>query len=314
MKRLINAITYILILLALHSCNSDVFIEDIRPSESSIDMDGNGDSFTVHFKSSDWQIISGGCSFTEALFKIYNAEGVNTGQYGAPSLDGLGRVELSEEEIGLTIERKHPKELTINVDESIVSPRFGLSLLVGNEYESHVIEVIITQCDRYVFDDITYSLDAYSYSNSTSKNAPSVLVKNGASEPIKTSLFPFRDECREVEFFSYSQGGFNLLQESKLEVDIPTIVGRYLEMDGARALYTHVKQELPLAFANEEKVVTIPAHTTQRITPLLLYDWFETDFKIRAHHPKTNKQRTITGQLRSNMPREYFIGRETIKE
>lgn len=313
MKRFINTITYILILSALHSCNSDVFIEDIRPSEDNIELDGNGDSFTIHFNSSDWEIISGECSLQEAFFQIYNANGVNVGQIGAPCLNGLGKLVLNDEQIELTIERKHPKELTIKVDESAMRPRFGLHILVGNQYESKMIDISISQCDRYVFDDITYSLNAYSYSNGTAKDGTAVIVKNGASEPTTIVLYPYKSECREVTFTSYSPQAFSLL-ENNLEVDIPTIVDNYLAMDGARALYTPDIQKLPLAFSDEEKTVNVPPYTTQCFTPFIFYDWFETEFTIRAHHPKTNKQRTIKGKLQSNMPREFFIKRETIKE
>lgn len=315
MRRLISATTYILILLALQSCNSDVFIEDIRPSESNIELDGNGESVTIRFGSSDWDIISGECSLTEALFQIYNAEGVNVGQIGVPNLNGLGKLVLNDNQIDLTIERKHPKELTIKVDESIMSSRFGLSILVGNEYESEVIEITISQCDRYVFDDISYSLNAYSYNGNGSKEGEPIIVKNEASIPITTYLHPFSNEYREVEFIPYSPQAFSLLENSNFVVDIPTIVDKYLMMDGARASYSPVKQRLPLSFVNEEKKISIPAYANQRITPLLIYDWFETDFTIRAHHPKTNKQRTITGKLRSNMPTgESYIMRETIKK
>lgn len=86
-------------------------------------------------------------------------------------------------------------------------------------------------------------------------------------------------------------------------------------MDGVRASYTGDEQKIPISFANEEKKVTIPALSKQRITPILSYDWFETDFTIRAHNPKTNKKRTIAGRLRSNMPtKESHIIRETIEE
>lgn len=314
MRRLISAITYILILSALHSCNSDVFIEDIRPSESYIELDGNGDSATIHFDSSDWEIISGDCSLTDALFKIYNAEGVSMGQIGAPSLNGLGKLVLDEEPIQLTIERKHPKELTIKVDESILRPRFGLSITVGNDYESKVIEVLVNQCDRYVLDDISYSLNDYEYYGNGAGDGESITVNNKTSTPITTSIYPFRDKCHELEFISFSPLASSLLEGNPM-VDIPTIVDSLLVMNGARAPYSFVKQMIPLSFANEEKKVTIPAFANQRITPILSYDWFETNFTIRAHHPKTNKQRTITGKLRSNMPtRECFIARENIKE
>ncbi|ADV43426.1 hypothetical protein [Bacteroides helcogenes] len=314
MKRLIGTLTCTLILSAFHSCNSGVFIEDIRPSEDNIELDGNGDSVTIHFNSSNWEIISGECSLTQAFFKIYNAEGVNIGTSGAPCLDGVGKIILNDEQIDLTIERKHSKELTIKVDENIMFSRFDLSILVGNEYESKIIQVIISPCERYVLDDISYSLDAYEYYGNGVGYGKSITVNNETSTPLTTTIYPFRNIYHEVTFTSLSPLAFWLLEKNTV-VDIPTIVDKSLVMDGVRASYTGDEQKIPISFANEEKKVTIPALSKQRITPILSYDWFETDFTIRAHNPKTNKKRTIAGRLRSNMPtKESHIIRETIEE
>lgn len=314
MRVLINAIIYILVLSALHSCNSDVFIEDIEPSVNNIELDGNGESVTIHFNSSDWGLITGECSLAEAFFHIYNAEGVNIGASGAPYLDGLGKLVLNEEQIQLTIERKHPKKLTIKVDESIVRPRFSLSMIVGNDYESKVIDVTINQCDRYVLDDISYSLKDFEYYGNGVQFGEAITINNKASTPVIQSVYPFRDKYHELKFTSYSFQAFSLLEEN-LMVDIPTVIDSALVMNGVRAPFSGVEQMIPLSFANEEKKVSIPPFTNQQITPVIGYDQFETDFTIRAHHPKTNKQRTITGKLRSNMPtREPFIMQKTIKE
>lgn len=302
-------------LSALSGCNSDVFIKSIRPSESNIKLDGNGDSATIHFASSDWKILSVRCSLPQAHFRIYNAEGVDLGSMTAPSLDGLGKLALNEEQIVLAIERKHPKELTVKVDESTMDRRFELSISIGNQYESKVIHVDISPCDRYVLDSISYSLHAYSHIGNESKKGEPIVVKNEASIPATAYLHFFSNEYREVEFISDSPQAFSLLGNSHPVVDIPTMVGESLVMDGARASYSPVKQKLPLAFADKEKKISIPAHITQRITPVLIYDRFETDFTIRAHHPRTNKQRTIIGKLRSKMPTgEAYIMRESIKE
>lgn len=54
MKTLLHIVVYIFILMGLSGCNSDVFVEDFQPSVSDVTLEGNGDSVTIRFKSSNW--------------------------------------------------------------------------------------------------------------------------------------------------------------------------------------------------------------------------------------------------------------------
>lgn len=56
-----------------------------------------------------------------------------------------------------------------------------------------------------------------------------------------------------------------------------------------------------------------PPHAYQRITPLIEYEWFETRYTLYAVHPKTGRQRSITGMLQSKMPGKYEIEQKDLK-
>ena len=58
MKTLLHIVVYIFILMGLSGCNSDVFVEDFQPSVSDVTLEGNGDSVTIRFKSSNWDPVS----------------------------------------------------------------------------------------------------------------------------------------------------------------------------------------------------------------------------------------------------------------
>ena len=57
MKTLLHIVVYIFILMGLSGCNSDVFVEDFQPSVSDVTLEGNGDSVTIRFKSSNWDLL-----------------------------------------------------------------------------------------------------------------------------------------------------------------------------------------------------------------------------------------------------------------
>ena len=216
--------------------------------------------------------------------------------------------------VDFAIERTHPREVKITVNENMYSSLFQFCVTVSNEYETKKIYVSITPSDRYIFDRITYSLDAYSYTDKQIEERKSIVVNNRGDESIVTNyIFPFKDEHRQIQFTSNNPEAFNLLADSKPEVEITGIVDGHLVMNGELARYASDMQQLPLPFPDTEKeAVTTPPKTSQRITLLLEYEWFETNFTLYAVHPKTKTEKVITGTLQSKMPKGYFIKSEKL--
>ena len=163
-----------------------------------------------------------------------------------------------------------------------------------------------------MFDHITYSLDMYSYGK-VIETQKSFVQSNYWDIPYPYLLSPYEDVQHEVIFTSYMPEAFQLLGESNLTVEIPSIKSRYLEMNGKKAQYISTKQSFPY-HNTEQKEILIPPSTIQRITLMLEYERFETQYTLYAFHPKTKKQRIITGMLQSKMPVDYHIKRENINE
>ena len=315
MKTFINFTTYFLILLGLYSCNGDVFVDDFRSSDSELTLDGNGDVATIRFASSNWDLF-GLYNYDENFshpYKVFDANGdlIMTDQI--PYLKGLGKIVCDEELIGFTVDRSNPKELKITVDENARSTHFRLMLVVGNEYESQDIYVEISPSDRYVFDHITYSLNGYSHEWRLEETM-SFIQSNNLGTPSPCLLFPYKDAHHEVVFKSDDPEAFRLLGGDNPTVEIPSMENEWLGMNGVQAQYTSEQQALPLPFPDtEKKEISIPPKTTQRIIVLLECEWFETEYTLYAVHPKTKKQRIITGTLQSKMPGKCYIARENIK-
>ena len=122
---------------------------------------------------------------------------------------------------------------------------------------------------------------------------------------------PYENVDYKVVFKSYKPEAFQLLGEGNLTVDIPSIENDKLAMYGKQVQYTSIQQMLP--FPNTEQIeVPIPPFTAQRISLLIVYEWFETEYTLYATHPKTGKQRIITGMLESKMPVSYKVIHENI--
>lgn len=310
MKSFVKFTAYIFILLNFCSCNSDVFIDDFQPSVSELTLDGNGDSAVIHFSGSGWRSLNIPVFFQNEL-EVYDAAGnlINGQQY----LDVLGRIVYHSETLSFTIEGTDPKEVKIKVDENVQSSPFQFLLVTSNEYESKEIRVTISPSDRYVFGHITYSLDAYYYTDQKIQEKETITFHNQSNNAIVHSMFPYKDEGRNVMFSSNNPEAFRLLAESYSEIDVPSMVGGYLVMNGEQARYVPVMQKKPLPFPDtEEKKVSVKPYTSSDITLLLQYEWFETEYTLYATHPKTGKQRIITGTFQSKTPIDYHITRKDI--
>lgn len=313
MKKFIDLTAYLLILLVFYSCNSDVFVDDFRSSDSELTLDGNGDVKTIRFASSNWDLL-GIYAYDESYYyscKIYDADGNLIATEQVPYLKGLGKIVLDENLIGFTIDRSNSKELKIIVGENARTTHFRFMIMVGNEYEFQEIYVEISPSDRYVFDHITYSLDAYSHEYRAERGM-STLKYNNSDTPYSFIMFPYENVFCSVKFKSNMPEAFQLLGEGNLAVEIPGMEDGRLVMNGKQAQYTYKEQAWP--FPNtEQKEVSVPPHVYQRITSLIEYDWFETEYTLYATHPKTGKQRIITGMLQSKTPGKCYLIRENLK-
>lgn len=315
MKTFVQFTLSVLILWALAGCNSDVFVDDFEPSVSELALDGNGDSATIRFKASGWDMM-GVYSFLNDSFqyKVYDANDKLIDETEYPYIEGLGKIVRDEKNTDFIVERTSPDEVKITVGKNLLSAPFQFTITASNEYESKTIYVSISPSDRYVFHHITYSLDSFLYDGNQVEEKDRITVFNGTqSVPHMYIFFPYQDECRQVRFASNDREAFRLLEESGLTVEIPSMVDGSLIMDGAQIKYTTESQNLPLPFPDtEQKSVVIPPFADRTITLLLQYEWFETEYTLYAIHPKTGEQRIITGTLQSKTPRGCYVKSEPV--
>lgn len=316
MKTLVHIAACLLMLWGACGCNSDVFVDNIQPSVSNLSLDGNGESATISFQSSDWNIwsIQTFSNGFRHIYKVYNENGnLEMTDYN-PYLKGLGKIECDENMTSFTIERSNSKQIKITANENLRSSDFPFVIVAGNDYESQEIHVSISPSDRYVFNRISYSLDSYSH-DMPLEEKNSMTINNNGNNPLLLHPMPYQGEHHIVTFASDSPEAFQLLGEQPIEIEIPTLNDGVLSMSHDKAVYSPYPQKLPLPFDNTvEKEISVPPHSSQFITLWLEYECFETAFTLYAIHPKTKKQRIITGTLKSKMPGKCYLTRKNLNE
>ena len=276
MKRFLYLTVCLLILGEFYGCNGDVFVDDFRPSDSELALDGNGDVATIQFAAANWDWLAMyTASSLPVQYKVYDADNRLVTSDQGPSLNGLGKIVCTGEMIDFTIERVHPEEVKITVGENALSAPFQFLLTASNEYEWQEIHVEISPGDRYVMDSIIYSLNAYSY------------------DP--------ENKIEKKEGVSFHN----------LTVEIPSMKDGYLVMNGKRAPFISEQQMLPCSSTEQNKDI-IPPRTSRYYTLSMMYDWLETRYTLYVSHSKTKKQRIVTGTLHSEMPVKYYITHKDI--
>lgn len=305
MRTFINLTVYILIISGFYSCNGDVFVDDFRTSDTELSLDGNGDVAIIHFASSNWDYLElyiYDSSFIGPL-KVYDENDNLIADESSPYLKGLGKIVSKNELTDFTIERANPKELKITVGENVRPYSMHLMLIASNEYERQEIYVEILPSDRYVIDHIDYSLNAYTTDKTL--DAMSFRLHNYTDIPYTYKLSPYENVYYEVTFKSDEPEAFRLFEGGDLTVHIPSVVNEHLVMNGMQAQYTSARQSLPFPNKDEQKEITIPPMTSQEIYLMIDFMWFETRYTLHAIHPKTKKERIITGKLVGIMPVSY---------
>ena len=311
MKTIVNLTAYILILLGLYSCNDDVFVDDFRTSDTEFTLDGNGDEVTIRFASSNWDLVwmyTYDSDFTHQ-YEVYDADDNLIMRNQDAYLKGLGKIVCNEKLTDFIIQRSNPKELKITVGENVRNDYFRFMLVVSNEYESQEIYVQITQSDKYVFDKINQSINVYKRNRKIEEEV-NIVRSNFENTPSPLHLI-VQGIRHKVTFRSDTSEAFQLLGDGNLTVEIPSIENGSLVMNGVQAQYTSMEQEFP--FPDIYRDIFIPANTTQHITLMQEYEWFETESTLYAIHPTTTKQRVITGMFQSTIPTDNYVKQENIK-
>lgn len=310
MKAIKNITTSLFLLIVLQACNSDVFVDDFRPSATEITVDGDEGKASIRFASGEWDILDvftangGYMSCT-----VYDEEG---NSMSGSTLKGLGKIVFQDDVVSFTVERPAPREVKVTASVNISNSDYHFDIMASNDYESHLINVTIPAMGKYVIDHIDYSLSPIFYSANGMEFEYGFKINNVSDTPMTYILTPYWEKRRKVRFI-LEDGYANALEEGQ-DIEIPCANSDgSLSMKGDRVRFSTEEMRLPLPFDDTvQKEVVIPANTYQYIRLLLTYEEFDTECTFYATHPKTGKQHIFTGKFRSKMPIDYFVIREDL--
>lgn len=313
MKHPSNHLPILLLLLLpplLHACNGDVFVDEVRLPLTEATLGGDGDTLTLRFNTSEWQLCHAyrggyGDTYTHYLAgKLYAPDGTDMGS-NTCLLDREGKIVVDYPPYELTFIRPNGRELQILLGDNPTNEPFRFTLAVGDKHYFRQEEIHLTQQpgSGYVIDRIAYEL----------------IPGSTATEVANNLCTPFLNPFDEPQRYTYD---FNKRHHRHINLTCDTPVLLAPTGDGEPTI------ELPSADISQgikpctdripyfqygnaliDMTLAPPYERTLFMPPGLSHIYrvierqvYQAGYTLYLHNAKTGKPRTVKGTLRSATP------------
>lgn len=292
-------------LIQLNSCNDDVFVKELKTSDTELQMNGNGDSATIYINTSDWAVTAiydTENPMTNIFYGIeYDENGHALEKYKISLLQNRiskGKVIYTGEDNGFTISRKDDNTLGVSVDENILDSTFNFTIVVSDQFKNIPIKIRQSASRGYSLDSITYKYLNNSFHKEWNENK--IKINNDKNSDLEYNVYIFSGEYQEILFSSKDIKAFSYIRKTKINIPIG-MKDNALQFSTQKNYYNSKKQECPLPFEDIKKTLTIPAGmSTIRI--VLEYDYFEAEYTMYIHNKETGEKKEVKGYFFSKMP------------
>jgi hypothetical protein len=297
-----------LIISTICSCNSEVFIDDFKPSTTEINLNGDGDSTVVSFAHSNWDILGviSDRSNYPLIGNIYDDKGTFIKKDQLLSCKGLCRLTYDDGLTDFQLVRDSYDKLKIHIGENARRVAIPIIIYVGNQYEEKAISLNISPSGQYILDKIVYSSeDLQQYTDIVATD--SITVNNQGKDTITIQWKPYEGQYRSVSFTSEDPTAFKLLGNNPVPVRLPYLVnGKMVQDDKGDIGYYPGTGHIGQSFPDVTKDIKIPPFSTRTIYHLIEYQVFWRYYTLNARNQNSGKERTVTGIFTSRLPIGYF--------
>ena len=300
-------------LLLLTSCNSDVFIDELKASSTELQMNGNGDSTTVTINSGEYYITSidqpKNPTASQFYGKIYDENGNKISEYDVPFFQyGMlkGKMVYSGPSNGFTVSRLKDESIDIHLDENLNDSAFKFTIWVSNHYKAIPINITQSPADGYVFDHITYTYIPGTYWTDFQWIKDSVDNKGDTPIVVKWSIF---SGIRQIfAFSSNDKKAFSYLRKNQY-VEVPICLeDSVVKLSSEMKYYKSGEQRGNLPFNDVEKTITLPVGMSE-IRKIYECEHFSASYTLYVRNVKTNEIKSVSGKFHSYMPtgKNYYL-------
>lgn len=309
----VNRILCLSMLIFLAGCNGDIFVDDYMPKGyDEITISETDNSKEINFKSDNWglfYIVSE--SFDQNTINAYTIDGEST---DLPFEEKkLGTIHIKNDYIDVQVEKKSGNKLKVILNENLMNENVRMLIEVGNSFKLEVIEVQLAPTQKYQIDSIVYDFDKFETYESGLKEMRHLIVNNISSLPITVSVLPYSTSTREILFYAsttvWEEELFTHLLGIPLpEITIPDVADGKPVLRDSKAAFGIKEQQLAVGLDKELSVdVTIDGFDKRKVIVFNEMRYYSVPYKLYISNPRTGKELTFSGKLRSSEPIDYFI-------
>lgn len=303
---------FLLLLPLLHACNDDAFVDKVRLPLTEATLNGDGDTLTLRFNTSEWQLQHAyrgemnEITTTYLTGQFYTQDGIDMGRTHC-CLDIKGKIIVDCPPYELTFIRPNDRELQICMGDNPTKEPFSFNLAVGDKNYFQQEEIRLTQQpgSGYVIDRIEY--DPVPKNVETKFLEDTYLLAGNWTDEPEERTYNLNEKLKR--WFSLScNDDLHLVQTGD---EPPTIVVPSADISqGVKPGTDHIKYfryGSTMLFMDIEPpllhTLTLePGYTS--IIRIAQYQSYSARYTLHLHNVKTGKTRTIQGNIESTTPTE----------
>lgn len=308
MKHVLKYSFTLLILSGLYACNSDVFVDKIKLPFVQTTLNGDGDTLTIRFNTTEWQLTGAyeGDNPYGLSGQYYTLDGTDMGPVPSCLLENKGKIVVKDIQHELAFIRSDDKELQVCTGGNITGQPFPFSLLIGNKkHYGGEQEIHFTQGpgSGYVIDRIEYSLIPESEGTESFEDNY-LLYSNSSNEP-EVRTYNLNERMNRHIYLSCSTAiHFAQTDDNPPAINLPSAdSSQELKPGSDRIEYFQNGNALV------EMSVQPPFIRTMTLKPgitnikrIAEYQVYSTNYTLFLRNAKTGKPHSVLGTLRSKTP------------
>lgn len=298
---------YISVLLALLlcSCNNDIFVDRVSVPEGEITVDGNGGSQT--FKITKKGLV--GVKFDNdidyrAQESYYDKEGKQL--YNISNINDVAKILYSSLRFAIELQISGNDVKVTALDNTYDCDINIWALLNYGDY-SKTVNFIITPGAPLEVSEIFYGLAPLS--ETKIKASATKLLRNNTSEPLKFSVYPFKEVKSTVNFTL--DDSFREINAT-VKTDLPLYINNEWTMFSDKN-YVDVNLSYPThyyAYGTDIDIVDnieVPPYSDAHIKIYMTFATMDVDISAYCQMPNSGIEQFVSGKCSVSQPIDYKI-------
>lgn len=301
---------FLLLLPLLHACNGDVFVDEIKVPFTEATLSGDGDTLTLRFNTSKWQLNQAyhgeyGDTYTHYFAgDLYTLDGTNMGRTNC-MLSQKGKIVVDYPPYELTFIRPNDRELQIILGDNPTKESFDFNLSVGDKDYFQNEEIRLTQQpgSGYVIDRIEY--DPVPKEVRTLTMEDYYLVSCNFGDKPEEHTYDLNEEMKRWFYLSCDanlqlvgkDGGHPTITAPSADISQGVKPGTdYIDYFQYGSTLLTMNVEPPFV-----RTLTLqPGYTS--IIRISEYDVYSTGYTLHLRNVKTGKHHAVQGEIESRTP------------